>query len=61
MLLFWSILSLVQTLSAMWHEILAGSNFCDFSSHPLINNKFPQLKITMNIFPTKIYSKENIL
>ena len=61
MLLYWSILSLVQTLSTVWHEILVGSNFGDFSSHPLINNKFLQLKITTNIFPTKIYSTENSL
>ena len=26
----------------------AGSNFCDFSSHP--KKKFPQIKITANIF-----------
>ena len=30
---------------AVWHEIFAGSN------------KFPQMKITANIFPAKIYSR----
>ena len=43
----------------MSHEIFAGSNFCDFSSDP--QKKFPQMKITENIFPAKIYSKVNIL
>ena len=36
------------------HEIFAGSNFCDFSSHL-------QKKINANISPAKIYSRVNIL
>ena len=33
-----------------------------FAIFPAIRkNKFPQIKITTNIFPTKIYSRENIL
>ena len=43
----------------VWHEIFAGSNFCDFSSDP--KNKFPQINITANIFPAKIYSRVNIV
>ena len=47
----------------MWHKIFAGSNFL-FVIFPVIRkNKFLQMKITANIFPTKIYSrvKFNIL
>ena len=43
----------------VWHEIFAGSNFCDFSSDP--KNKFPQINITANTFPAKIYSRVNIV
>ena len=41
------------------YEIFAGSNFCDFPA--IRKNKFPQIKITANIFPAKIYSRGNIL
>ena len=42
----------------VWHEIFVGSNFYGFSSDP--QNKFPQIKITANIFPAVIYSRENL-
>ena len=32
----------------MWREIFASSNFCDFPA--IRKNKFPQIKITANIF-----------
>ena len=41
--------------ATVWQEIFAGSNFCGFSSDP--ENKFPQIQITANIFPAKIYSR----
>ena len=41
-------------ISTVWHEILAV--------FPAIRkNKFPQIKITANIFPAKIYFRVNIL
>ena len=46
-------------LVTVWHEIFAGSNFCDFSSDPQIS--VPANKITAKIFPAKIYSRVNIL
>ena len=45
-------------------KFLRGSNFCDFcdfSSIAISKNKFPQVKITANIFTAKIYSRVNIL
>ena len=48
--------------TAVWHEIFAGSNFCDFcgfSSDP--QNMFLEIKITANIFPAKFFSRVNIL
>ena len=46
----------------MWHEIFAGSNFAIFAIFSAIRkNKFPQIKITASSFPTKIYSRVNIL
>ena len=43
----------------MWHEILAGSNFCDFSSD--LQKKVPaKIKTTGNIFPAKIYFRVNL-
>ena len=38
----------------MWHEIFAGSNFCDFSSDPFLHIKTtakltPELKISANL------------
>ena len=37
--------------STVWHEIFAGSNFCDFCDCPAIRkNKFPQIKMTAKIF-----------
>ena len=48
--------------TAVWHEIFAGSNFCDFcgfSSDP--QNMFLKIKITANIFPAKFFSRVNIL
>ena len=45
--------------STVWHEIFVGSNFCDFSREA--QNLVPALKITASIFPTKIYSRVNIL
>ena len=43
----------------MWPEIFVGSNVAIFPA--IRQNKFPQIKITLNIFPAKIYSKVNIL
>ena len=43
----------------VWNESFAGSNFYGFSND--LQNKFPQIKITANIFPEKIYSRVNIL
>ena len=41
-------------ISTVWHEI--------FAVFPAIRkNKFPQIKITANIFPAKIYFRVNIL
>ena len=34
-------------------------DFCDFQA--MRKNQFPQIKITANIFPAKIYSRVNIL
>ena len=48
-----------HTSNTVWHKIFAGSNFCDFPA--IRKNKFPQIKITANIFPAKIYSGLNIL
>ena len=42
----------------VWHEIFAGYNFAICPA--IRKNKFPQIKITANIFPTKIYSRINI-
>ena len=43
----------------MWHEILAGSNFCDFSSD--LQKKVPaKIKINATIFPAKIYFRVNL-
>ena len=51
------IILLERRLHTVWHELFVGSNFCDFSS----KNKFPQIKITANIFPAKTYSRVSIL
>ena len=48
--------------TAVWHEIFAGSNFCDFRRFSSDPQKYvPAKKITTNIFPAKIYSTVNIL
>ena len=41
--------------ATVWQEIFAGSNFAVFPAIP--ENKFPQIQITANIFPAKIYSR----
>ena len=49
-----------QICKTVWQDIFAGSNVCDF--FPAIHkNKFPQMKVTANIFPAQIYSRVNIL
>ena len=42
-----------------WHEILRVLIFAIFPA--IRKNKFPQIKITANNFPAKIYSRVNIL
>ena len=42
----------VEFNTSVWHEIFAGSN-CDFSSD--LQNKFPQTKITPEIFSNTQY------
>ena len=39
----------------MWQEILRVLIFAVFPAIP--ENKFPQIQITANIFPAKIYSR----
>ena len=43
----------------VWHEILAGFNFYDFPA--IRKGKFPQIKITGNVFAAKVHSRVNIL
>ena len=48
--------------NTVWHEIFAGSNFCgfcDFFRDP--QNKVPGNKKYSKHFPSKIYSRVNIL
>ena len=48
--------------TAVWHEIFAGSNFCDFCRFSSDPQKYvPVNKNTTNIFSAKIYSRVNIL
>ena len=49
-------------LMTVWHEIFRVLILAIFAVFPAIRkNKFPQIKITANFFPAKIYSRVTIL
>ena len=53
----------IDRMTTVWHKIFAGSDFWGFFVIFLTisKNKLSQIKITANIFPTKIYFRVNIL
>ena len=43
------VINMIFNVYTVWHEIVAGSTFCDFFSHP------------QKLVPAKIYSRVTIL